>query len=96
MPILKNKTGQADATAEFIQEWNLADRIHFICALTQQRATQEIMSVPVNFHETDAKRSYQFGMLRKKESIVAQVFDILMGPSSGLSSRSTDLINAEA
>ena len=86
VPKLPNVTGQAETTAVFnlIQEWNLADRIHFMCfdttasntglpagacVLLEQKLGRDLISLACRHHTM--------------ELIVAKVFDTLMGPSSG-------------
>ncbi len=86
VPKLPNETGEAEATAVFnlIQEWNIANRIKFMCfdttasntglqagacVLLEKKLGRDLISLACRHHIM--------------ELIVAKVFDSLMGPSSG-------------
>jgi hypothetical protein len=86
VPKLPNGTGQSEATAVFnlIQEWNLADRIKFMCFDTTASNTGVYAGACVLLEEKLGRDLISLACRHHiMELIVAKVFDTLMGPSSG-------------
>lgn len=86
VPKLPNGTGQAEATAVFnlIQEWNLGDRIKFMCFDTTASNTGIHAGACVLLEEKLGRNLISLACRHHiMELIVSKVFDTLMGPSSG-------------
>lgn len=86
VPTLSNGTGQAEATAVFnlIQEWNLADRIKFMCFDTTASNTGVNIGACVLLEKQMGRNLISLACRHHiMELIVAKVFNSLMGPTTG-------------
>jgi len=86
VPKLPNGTGHAEATAVFnlIQEWNLTDRIKFMCFDTTSSNTGVHAGACVLLEEKLGRDLISLACRHHiMELMVAKVFDTVMGPSSG-------------
>lgn len=86
VPKLPNGTGQAMATAVFnlIQEWNLTDRINFMCFDTTASNTGVHAGTCILLEEKLGRNLISLACRHHiMELMVGKVFDTLMGPSSG-------------